>query len=223
MTEADADREQLTQKYIQQMREVLDRNRDNICGMIVLVEAAPAFLSPDEMIEQIDLFSDRWRQRDEMVELRRMIEQRLRVAVGCAYVDITAPDTAGNETALSSVVANPAVRYVLVDFWASWCAPCMMEVPYLKEAYANYRARGFEIYGVSFDTDPERLRSTLKNNDMQWIQVCDGKGFESPAAENYAVESIPANFLIRTSDGEIVATQLRGAALGDKLAELLAE
>jgi peroxiredoxin len=98
----------------------------------------------------------------------------------------------------------------------------MHEVPFLKEAYATYRDKGFEIYGVSLDDDKNRWQETVEKEQMPWTQVCDGEGFYG-ITELYAVESIPANFLIRASDGQIVASQLRGEELLKQLGELLAE
>ena len=85
----------------------------------------------------------------------------------------------------------------------------------------KYRKKGFEIYAVSLDDERDAWVKTIADKQMKWIQVCDFKAFDSPASLDYAVESIPSNFLIRCSDGQIVAAQLRGKALGEKLEELL--
>ena len=109
---------------------------------------------------------------------------------------------------------------VLVDFWASWCGPCRMEIPYLQTVYDAYRERGLEIYAVSLDSDRDAWLSSIAATGSKWVQVCDLKAFDSPAALDYAVESIPSNVLIRCSDGQIVATQLRGSELVARLDEL---
>ena len=153
--------------------------------------------------------------------LRPQIEQYLRTDVGQPYRDIAAPTPAGDTLSLRQAVEDPANKCVLVDFWASWCGPCLREIPYLQADYEKYRKKGFEIYAVSLDDERDAWVKTIADKQMKWIQVCDFKAFDSPASLDYAVESIPSNFLIRCSDGQIVAAQLRGKALGEKLEELL--
>ncbi|MDR0907534.1 MAG: TlpA family protein disulfide reductase [Rikenellaceae bacterium] len=128
------------------------------------------------------------------------------------------PSPEGKEIKLSEVVE--ANKYTLLDFWASWCPPCMAELPYLTEAYAEYKGKGFEIYGVSYDKDGDAWRNTIKDKNMNWVHVSSVTHWDSPTQELYNVRSIPANFLI-AKDGTIVAKNLRGEALSKKLAELL--
>jgi thiol-disulfide isomerase/thioredoxin len=137
------------------------------------------------------------------------------------YIDIDQPNVAGENVSLKSVVENKANRYVLLDFWASWCGPCMGQMPYLKEAYKLYHSKGFEIYGVSLDTREESWKEAIKSQGMMWVNVSSLQEFKAPAVEAYAVEAIPTNYLIDCSNGVIVAKNLRGEALLDKLAELL--
>jgi thiol-disulfide isomerase/thioredoxin len=129
---------------------------------------------------------------------------------------ITSP--AGKEIKLSDVVKEN--KYTLLDFWASWCGPCMRELPYLTEAYTQYKDKGFEIYGVSYDNDGIAWQSAIQNNGMNWVHVSSLAGWECPTQQLYNVRSIPANFLI-DSKGNIVAKNLRGEGLDKKLAELL--
>ena len=222
VTELEADKKQLVDRYKQQMRETIDRNRDNICGMIILAETGSMFFTPQEVLAEIDRFPAEWQQRTELTDLRKVMEQRLRTTVGQPYVDISAPNADGEAVSLKSVIENPANKYVLVDFWASWCGPCLREIPYLQADYEKYRKKGFEIYAVSLDDERDAWVKTIADKQMKWIQVCDFKAFDSPASLDYAVESIPSNFLI-DAQGRIVAKNLRGEDLCSKVAELLAE
>ena len=203
--------------------DAVEMNRDNIYGVTTFLNNAYAFLSPEEVMEQIALFPAEWQQRRELTELREATERKLRVSAGHPYIDIAAKNADGGEVSLKSVVENRRNKYVLLDFWASWCGPCMAEIPFLKADYEKYGKKGFEIYAVSFDSQRDRWIDAVRQQGMKWIQVSDLSGFQTPAAEAYAVQSIPSNFLIRCSDGQIVATQLRGEALGEKLGELLGD
>jgi alkyl hydroperoxide reductase subunit AhpC len=97
----------------------------------------------------------------------------------------------------------------------------MGEMPFLKEAYAKYHKKGFEIFGVSFDSKAEAWKGAIAKQNMKWVNVSLLQSFNNPAAEEYVVESIPTNFLIDCSNGEIIAKNLRGEAVLEKLAELL--
>ena len=142
--------------------------------------------------------------------------------MGQPYTDVAQPDAEGQEVSLKSVVENPANKYVLLDFWASWCGPCMGEVPHLKKTYEEFHKKGFEIFGVSFDSKAKDWTEAVEKNGMDWIHVSALSGFDNQAAEDYAVRGIPSNFLI-DSEGKIVAKDLRGDELYEKIAELLAE
>jgi thiol-disulfide isomerase/thioredoxin len=110
-------------------------------------------------------------------------------------------------------------KYVLVDFWASWCGPCRAEMPYVVEAYQKYHDKGLEVIGVSFDNDKDAWVAAIGSLKMPWPQMSDLKGWESAAAGAYNIQSIPANVLI-DEQGKIVAKNLRGEDLLDKMARL---
>lgn len=125
----------------------------------------------------------------------------------------------GGEVRLEDVLKEN--QYTLVEFWASWCGPCIAEIPYLKSAYEKYRDKGFEILSVNLDEDPAAWETaSVEKYDIPWVNVCDGEAFDSTIAKLYRVKAIPANYLI-TSDGKRVARHLRGESLETKLAELL--
>ena len=151
---------------------------------------------------------------------RQMAELAKTVQPGNPYKNISGESIDGKELSLKSIIEREGNRYVLLEFWATWCAPCMKEVPYLKEAYTKFRGKGFEIYSMSIDKedDKDKWMQTIKEKGMEWTNVLrtDAKN----TTEAYGVQGIPANFLIDCSTGQIVATNLRGNALTMKLEEL---
>ncbi len=106
---------------------------------------------------------------------------------------------------------------VLVEFWASWCGPCRVEIPHMKEAYARYGPRGFEILSFTVDDLREDWVEASEEEDLPWINA--GMGVEHPATEAYGVTGVPANFLVDAPSGRILARNLRGRKLDEALAE----
>lgn len=138
------------------------------------------------------------------------------VANGSPAPEITLQTPEGKLVSLSSFKG----KYVLIDFWASWCGPCRQENPNVVKAYNAFKNKNFTILGVSLDDNKDKWLAAIKKDNLTWTHISDLKGWQSVAARDYNVNGIPANFLVNP-DGIIIASNLRGAELSTKLAEIL--
>ena len=151
-------------------------------------------------------------------QAREDLVSRKAMQPGATAPDFTLKALDGKKVSLSSLRG----QYVLIDFWASWCKPCLAGMPELKDLYGKYHGKGFEILGVSIDTDEEAWKKAVADGDLPWTHVLDEiteKGIPSRAAGLYGIRSIPTYILI-DKDGKIVG-KVKRADLPAKLAELL--
>jgi len=137
-------------------------------------------------------------------------------AVGTSAIDFTQKDTTGKNVSLSQFKG----KYVLIDFWASWCRPCRIENPNVVAAYHQFKSKNFTILSVSLDQEKENWLKAIKMDRLEWTHVSDLQFWGNAAAKLYHVESIPQNFLV-DPNGIIIAKNLRGEELAAKLKEIL--
>lgn len=149
-------------------------------------------------------------------EKAEMLKIQEQLKVGSKFPDFNVKDLEGKPLSLERFSG----KVVLLDFWATWCGPCIAELPHVLETYEKYHSKGFEVIGISLDREREELETFIKKRKMPWPQYMDGEGEEFELAEKYGVNAIPATFLI-DGKGTILAKDLRGEALGKAVAEAL--
>lgn len=198
-------------------KSLLSKNFDNVFGAFLLLDLSSMY--SDEECEA--LVQRAGKDFQEYAPLKKMLVRINAAKVrrpGNKYIDFEQPDVDGKMHKLSDYVGDG--KYVLVDFWASWCGPCRAEVPNVKAAYEKYHAKGFEIVGVSLDNKKEAWTKAIDQLGMPWIQLSDVQGWKNAAAQKYGVNSIPCTLLL-DPNGVIIGGDYRGEELAKKLEELL--
>ena len=176
-----------------------------------------SYLKPEEFLNVYNLYSDRIKQSFYGKKLKEYIDETNTppINIGDKIIDFKMKDVHGNEVSISEFKE----KYVLIDFWASWCGPCRADNPNLVKAYATYNSKGFEIIGISLDTDKNAWLKAIEKDNLSWTNLSDLKGWKNSLAAHYKIKGVPTNMLL-DKNGNIIEIDLHGTKLLDKLNEI---
>ncbi len=180
-------------------------------GAVVLKQLQKDFPNTRQA-KQVDTMLASFEQQKEAEKIRRSL------VVGSKFPDFSEKDVNGKPIS----IGNYKGKVVLVDFWATWCGPCIRELPNVLDTYRKHHGKGFEIVGISLDESQEKLNAFTKEQGMTWQQFFDGKVWQNKLAQKYGVNSIPATYLL-DKEGKIIGKDMRGEELESAVAAALAK
>lgn len=203
---------------LEKLQEFVSTNADNILGAFYFTMIFPTYDAEemDAIVAKVPeaVKSEEWF----VATVEHIKEMKAASRIGQKYIDVEGLTLDGKKAKLSDYVGKDKV--VFLDFWASWCGPCIDELPNVVKTYAQYKDKGFEIVGVSLDEEKSAWKAATDKHGITWPQFSNLQGWEEPAARAYNVRSIPTTLLI-DKDGTIIAENLRGDKLAKKLDEVL--
>lgn len=197
------------------LRQGLAANPNNAVGAFAMSQLMYV-MSYDELKAEIEKDAP-YLKHPLCAKVKPYLESLALRAPGTMFKDIEEADTLGNSHKLSEYVGKG--NYVLIDFWASWCGPCMMEMPNVKANFEKYKAKGFNVVGLSFDRNADAWKKAIREKELNWTHLSDLKFWQTIASETYGIRSIPSSILCDPT-GKIIALDLRGEKLGNKLKEI---
>jgi len=210
--------EQLDRRYRELQLAHVKANPDSYVSLSLLKEAAVPFINVAVIAPLFDSLSERIRLSELGREFKAEIERRRALSIGQLAPDFIQNDQFDRPVSLSAFKG----KYVLIDFWASWCKPCRAENPQLVTAYNEFKDKDFTIISVSLDRPgkKEDWLKAIETDKLEWTQVSDLKFWDNAVAKLYGIKSVPQNFLL-DKNGKVIAQNLRGEELSKKLAEIL--
>ena len=216
--ELDKERNQLFEEITRYNLDFISSN--NASYVVPMVLRSESYgMSGEEIESYVDKLDGKLLETQIIIDLKNRIEKLRKVAIGKKAPDFTQNDKDGNPVNLYDIVGPDLL---LVDFWAAWCGPCRNENPNVVAVYNEFHEKGFDVLGVSLDKDKDNWLKAIDDDKLTWTHVSDLKYWQNEAAQMYAVNAIPANFLL-DSEGTIIDTNVRGPELRKKVAEILGE
>jgi peroxiredoxin len=208
---ANDEKEKIQKKYIAQ-------HPDSYFSLVALREVAGSSMDVSTIEPIFKGLSEKLRNSEDGQEFAKLIEAQRLTSIGAVAPEFTQNDVNDNPVSLSSFRG----KYVLLDFWASWCGPCRAENPNVVKAYNAYKDKNFTVLGVSLDQPGKKdsWLEAIKKDGLEWTQVSDLKFWNNEVARQYGVRAIPQNYLIDPT-GKIIGKNLRGEALEKKLEEVI--
>jgi peroxiredoxin len=214
LLEIEAKINEIILNYKSSIKEFISANKGSLLVLPYLEE-----LEISEHFEVFKMVSDvLWEEYPNnyyVQNLKAKVDVAQKTAKGALAPEISLPNASGDIVSLSSLRGT----VVLIDFWASWCGPCRRESPNMVKLYERYKDSGFEIFGVSLDTDHFKWQQAIADDHLSWTHVSDLKGWETVVQDDYGFDGIPFTVLI-DKDGKIIAKGLRGEALEEKMKEI---
>ncbi len=205
---------ELEAKQADRVKEMINSMGDSFASMaaIGLLNPKTDFHFIDQLVAKLN---ENYPGTTSILQMKQQLDEMRVLSVGQPAPEIELPNPEGDLVKLSDLRG----KYVLIDFWAAWCKPCRQENPNVVRLYNQYKDKGFEVFGVSLDRSKEDWVEAISNDGLTWTQVSDLKYFNSAAAELYQIDAIPATYMV-DPEGKIIAKDLRGPSLENKLAEL---
>lgn len=200
------------------VKNYMDTTKNDIAATVFFERYLFQKFSIDEVKAYYNQLSDEVKQSYPGQQVAKKIEDLNAVNVGGIAPNIELPTPEGKTFSMKSLRG----KVVLLDFWASWCGPCLAELPNVKTIYEKYHPKGLEILGVSLDDNKDKWTNMIAKKGMPWHHVSSLKGWKCPVAKRYNVTGIPRMYII-DAEGRIIAQDLRGEALGEKMKEIFGE